>query len=569
MYLKSLNIFKNGKELRSIQFKKGMNFIVDNTPVEGQTSTGNSIGKTTVLRLVDYCFGSDGTNIWRDNEYKNRETTEIKSFLEEQSVEVELELVDDLDNPKSSHKIRRNFLTHKNKATFLNDEKISVEELKEKLNYILFGIEGKKPHFRYLIAKFIRHNGHRMSNTLRFQFQTFSDTKYEALHLKLLGVDYDPELIAEKGQLTEKIRADENLFKRLTRDFTESALKQALKLIVRDIEKLDTTKKDYKLDGTDEKLIDSLNKVKYKIGVESAKIGDINLKLDIISESVEELKAGASRTDINTLREVYLSANKFIPDLQKKFEDVLSFHNSMVENKVKFLQKGVEEDKVKLRGHSTERAGLLVEEAELVDKVNAFISLDEYNDLIFELNKKFEEKGRKEALLGEITDLKTTISTNEDRLKEINDILSSFETDLEEREAKFNEYFATVSDKLYKEKYFLSHDIVNSNFKFNVQDLQANKGGGKKKGEIASFDLAYIQFCNAENIPAPNFVLHDSPEDVSINQLVTLVEIANSINGQYIVSVLKDKFMSTIDAVAVIEDNKILELSSSDKLFKF
>jgi hypothetical protein len=40
----------------------------------------------------------------------------------------------------------------------------------------------------------------------------------------------------------------------------------------------------------------------------------------------------------------------------------------------------------------------------------------------------------------------------------------------------------------------------------------------------------------------PRFVLHDSTEDVSINQIKTLFEISNSLDGQYIVTSLKDKF---------------------------
>lgn len=65
----------------------------------------------------------------------------------------------------------------------------------------------------------------------------------------------------------------------------------------------------------------------------------------------------------------------------------------------------------------------------------------------------------------------------------------------------------------------------------------------------------------------PRFVLHDSTEDVSINQIITLFEIANSIDGQYIVTSLKDKF-TTISS-DFISANTIITLSQNNKFLKF
>jgi uncharacterized protein YydD (DUF2326 family) len=44
------------KKIREITFKKGMNYIVDSSlQTDGK---GNSVGKTTVLRLIDICLGA-------------------------------------------------------------------------------------------------------------------------------------------------------------------------------------------------------------------------------------------------------------------------------------------------------------------------------------------------------------------------------------------------------------------------------------------------------------------------------------------------------------------------------
>ena len=56
MFLKNLTITKGASVIRDIEFRKGINLIVDNS--EGKI-TGNSVGKTTVLKLIDFCFGAN------------------------------------------------------------------------------------------------------------------------------------------------------------------------------------------------------------------------------------------------------------------------------------------------------------------------------------------------------------------------------------------------------------------------------------------------------------------------------------------------------------------------------
>ena len=56
MYLKQLLVIKNGVILRNINFHKGLNLIIDETKEEGSTTTGNNVGKTTVLKLIYFLF---------------------------------------------------------------------------------------------------------------------------------------------------------------------------------------------------------------------------------------------------------------------------------------------------------------------------------------------------------------------------------------------------------------------------------------------------------------------------------------------------------------------------------
>ena len=90
MYLKRLKITNQEGLVRNIEFHSGLNLIVDNTPENDRTETGNSVGKTTVLRLVDFCMGKDGKVIYTDPADNGSVHTEVKEFLQNTKVEAEL-----------------------------------------------------------------------------------------------------------------------------------------------------------------------------------------------------------------------------------------------------------------------------------------------------------------------------------------------------------------------------------------------------------------------------------------------------------------------------------------------
>ena len=80
MFLKSLDITTPTKVIREIKFHRGLNLIVDET-VNNQTETGNNVGKTTVLRLIDFCLGKEAKSIYTDPENKRTIYTLVKDFL--------------------------------------------------------------------------------------------------------------------------------------------------------------------------------------------------------------------------------------------------------------------------------------------------------------------------------------------------------------------------------------------------------------------------------------------------------------------------------------------------------
>ncbi|WP_238327885.1 ABC-three component system middle component 6 [Paenibacillus gorillae] len=67
---KKLIILNQEDIIRELNFHSGMNLIIDETPTSDGKQTGNNVGKTTVLKLIDFCLGASPAIIYTDTENK-------------------------------------------------------------------------------------------------------------------------------------------------------------------------------------------------------------------------------------------------------------------------------------------------------------------------------------------------------------------------------------------------------------------------------------------------------------------------------------------------------------------
>ena len=103
-------------------------------------------------------------------------------------------------------------------------------------------------------------------------------------------------------------------------------------------------------------------------------------------------------------------------------------------------------------------------------------------------------------------------------------------------------------------------------FPVTAESFGGNVGTGKKKALIVAFDLAYMKFAEEMKITVPKFVIHDKLENTHINQLKTIFEICQNINGQYILPILRERIQEIEEYL--VAESVVLELSENDKFFK-
>lgn len=568
MYLKTLQINTSNETIRDIKFHNGLNLIVDNTPTKNnRIQTGNNVGKTTVLKLVDVCFGANPKIVYQDSEDKNKEYVIVRDYLKENEVSVLLELTNSFEDTETTISIERNFLQRTKAVRMINGEQILDKDFENTLLNLFFPeVVYNKPTFRQIISHNNRYTDDKIQYTLKTLDKYTKDTEYETLNLFLLGCD-----VSNGGQrqlLIEKIKQEESYKNRVENGMSLPTYKSALEQIISNIETLNRKKDDFGINADFEKDLDLLDEVRYKINSVSSEISTLTIRRELIEESVAGFQADTSNIDTNELKNLYDEVKANISELHKTFEELVSYHNKMIQEKIKFISAELPTLKSNISAKQAELSDLLKQETEYTSKIAKYDSFETLEDIIEDLNNAHRQQGEYETIIKQLSDIDVNLSAYNAELNTISDGLFSdnFKADLDARIERFNKYFSTVSKELYGESYFLSVDIQESKgkkfYKFSAYNM--NLSSGKKQGEILCFDIAYILYARQENIPHLDFLLNDKKELLHGNQLEKVADFVAKNNIQLVLTILKDKLPQSL----VKEDNIILELSQDDKLFR-
>ncbi|RYU97909.1 DUF2326 domain-containing protein [Clostridium tetani] len=570
MFIKSLKIESPRKIIREIKFRPGINFIVDETPNSQEQLTGNNAGKTTVLKLVDFCLGADKKIIYTDLENPKEKYDLVEEFLIEQEILITLILVKDFySKDESSVIIERNFLSGKKAIRRINGEQEKVKDFEKRLlELIIPEHKSEKPTFRQIISHNIRYKDENINNTLKTLNKYTSDLEYETLYLFMLGCKFDEG--AKKQIITEKISQEIAYKNRLEKKQTKNAYEIALSILDDEIKKLNEKKSSFNLNEDFESDLQKLNDIKYEINKISSNISRLKIRKNLIIDAEKDLNKNISNIDLKQLEIIYSQATNNISGIQKTFEDLVKYHNDMILEKIRFITQELPELEEKIDKHELRLTKKLREEKEISLKLTKGKSFEELEEIIKELNDKYRQKGEIESIISQLNEVEGNIEKYQNELDGIENILftDDFESKLMEQVKKFNKYFSMVSEELYGEKYALKYDKVISTktgkqfFKFS--SFNANLSSGKKQGEILCFDIAYTMFADDEGISCLHFLLNDKKELMHDNQLLNMAEYIENKNIQLVISILKDKLPKELDS----EDNIILKLSQDDKLFR-
>lgn len=569
MFIKYLKIEDVNGIVREMNFHKGINLIVDETVSVTNKETGNNVGKTTVLKLIDFCLGADPKIIYIDDENK-KEIETVKNYLVDSQVLVTLILKQDLDIETSNEiLIERNFQSRTKKVMKINGENLTKnngKDFENELDRLIIGErQTNKPTFREIIAHSIRYNDDRINKTLKVLSVYTSLAQYETLYLYLFGIS-----IEDRSKILKKISTEKEFKKRIEKNQSKNELELSLALINDTISRLERKKNTLNINHNYEKDLINLNNTKYQISNISSQITELSLRKEIIIEAEEELKANKSDIDLQQLKRIYNQASENMLEIQKTFEELVNYHNKMLVEKIRFITQDIPGIESEIATLNSSLKSLLSKEKELATKIAKSDTFKDLENIITELNENYRRKGEIDNSISQIDDVDNKVAILEEELHEIDQGVFSekFKGRIKEQLVKFNKIFSKVSDDLYGEKYGISFDIKEDKKTgksiYIFDSFNANSSSGKKQGEILCFDLAYILFADNEDIPVLHFILNDKKELMHGNQLIKVKDFIKDKNVQLIFSILEDKLPTELNN----ENNIIIRLSQKEKLFK-
>lgn len=567
MQLDTLIIERANQVLREITFKDGLNLILDK-PTDSGKKSGNNVGKTTVLRLIDFCLGSDGDEIWRDTEFKGSINQDVFDLLHgTPTVFITLKISDKL---RGSHSFRRAFKAKGRKVTgllFIDEvPKDSITAYREEVKNVLFGTTARKPSLRQLAPKFVRSSNAVMSKTLKFLGSYGSEVDYEAVHLFLFGF-FNVSVLEERAALTDRRAVVARDLLGATRQRKEGEIEQLLLHLRREIEE---TQASIQVRGEVPEIADAANSVseiRAQASEVGAALGRIEGEIASINLAIASLKHEYDNIDYVAVKSIYSEAGKYHEKLQHDWEDLSNFVMNLRGRKERFLQQQLDELNEKAATAQQTLSRLQVQEENLVQALRQTRAFEVALEARADLHEKLKQVGGLEESLKTIQSLRSSLEQIDKKLDATRKTMEDGKAQLTQRVSLFNEFFSSLSKELYGEQYLLTFDeSKNGSIVFSLTSIGANVGAGKKVSQTAAFDIAYIKFLRAAGINFPTFVCHDGVEAIHGNQLSELLMTANALDGQLVLAAIRDKLPGISETF--LDENTILELAQDDKLFR-
>ncbi|WP_419820057.1 hypothetical protein [Acinetobacter sp.] len=571
MYLSKLKITtSSGISIRDITFHKGLNIILGERCVDSGST--NSIGKTTLLRAIDFCLGGDEKTFYQDSESKAIDKNVFNFFYYVQP-SFKLELKKNL-NVSFSRKVNfeRKIIgvvvknVQKLKVLhYVDDLEVSSDQYIEKLKNELFNYDNHKPGFRQLISKFIRKDDQQINFILRFLHQATSDLDYEVMHFFLFGYS-KPLEIEKKYQIEKDIKlqkADIKAFDRIK----PAGLDQVIVLTQNELNDLIKKRDDFRIDEKYNSEEDKLNFIQNKIKKIDEDIGYFDFEISALNERRTLLSKKEFTENVDAITLLYDEAKIYNLELKRKFAETVNFHNTMLINELVYIENRIVELIHDKENAIIQRADLAKEYSVVLEKLAQYGSLAEYTKLNNQINELQSELSKSLVLNQKAIELNTTLFDLNIELENLNLKIGKNIHSIQDNITIFNKYFAEYCKELFKQTFYLSAEPNDKGiYKFKISSLNQNLGSGRKLSLVVAFDLAYTAFIQDSevNLPYPRFSTQDKIEIIDIQELYKLSQLANESNGQLIFPIINDKFTGLTD----FNDNVILRVSKTDRFFR-
>ena len=541
---KLVKLFSNNSGFHSVVFHNGLNVILGKR-TKANNKTTNGVGKSLILKLIDFCLGSDKIEEFCDP---------LKGWVFYLDVEIQ----------GTTHHISR-AIDNQTKIIFDNQE-LGCKKFREKIACAID--QNDDFSFRQLISKFLRREKYAYTS-----FDKFVEKEQEAdvstILIYLLGLDYKYCL----RKKSNKVRINElKEFKKTYKN--NSAIKDVLEINDNNID-IEISNLEYEIEEKERllgetKFAENYEDIKGKATSLSQELNCLENEKFYLEKRKESILQGLEKTNSVSLldvRKLYEKANiVWNNELAHNLEEIESFHNQLFEKRKSELNKEL----------------LIVEENLGVTNKDLIKKQQEYDELISflrthsDIDKYYEQlkyidalKDKKNELL-KIQNLEKDfgskiIELNKDKNNEDANAQAYIES-VNKIIKDLNKIFISYAKKLYPDKtsgLSIQNNTGDNQIRFDIYPKITSDGSdGIKETIIFCFDLMILK----RKVTSQGFIYHDSLliSDVDARQKEILFNIIKEEIGdlQYIININEDQIESFNEITKkYIHDSLSLELS--------
>lgn len=539
------------KEIRNVEFKLGLNIIVDDTTAS-DTGQGNNVGKTTFLKLIDICLGArDKKYIWTDND-TGSETTSLKNYINDKKVYAELEIV----KGRTAYSLKVELFDRGRR--YINNEPYSYDVYVEKLNEIIFNIQ-KPPTFRQLIGKFIRIKQKEDTFTfLKYLHQNTTNAEYKNIYdfLFRLSSHENSERKLKLYNEIEQINKDITQIIKLHKFSNIDDLRERIRIVQNTVRALEQKVKAMIYVEDYEQNLANITKIKNEINTINDSIESLLFKRTKIETILSKEEDKNDEFDESVLLEFYKDVERSLDYISKEFNELVEFNNSIRQNKINYYRKRLDILNSDLKKMLSVRASIIRENKNIISIIDE-ANFKEFENVHKELIEQSEQLGLLSKVQEIYNDLNDQLEEKGKKYDEMNENSDSFDN-----LSKFNEYLTNYSNEIFGQRLYLTRE---NTFPLKLSNVDEGLGTGYRKTITLLLDIAYVSFLKELDLNYPKFFVHDVLETVDEHNLSKIVEFINENDSQFVFAMLNEKIK---DYSFIDKDDRVLRLSKDDKLFK-
>lgn len=537
-----ISLKADNKSFKEVRFKTGLNVILaERTKESTKKDSRNGLGKTSLIEIIHFLFGSNITKTLKKKSLENWTFT-LKLKLKNKVYEISRNTSN--QNNISIEGDCSDWPIHPEKD--LNGiQFLSNNDWKKVLGILTLDIQNSyhdlkfTPSFRSCFSYFARLDEKGGFQSPFKQFSNQAEWDIQISNAFLLGLDWTFaskwQVLKDRKKILSQLKAESE--SGILNDMHGSLGELEAERIrfENDIKNQEAQLQSFRVHPQYHQIETDANKITRAIHENiNDNIIDNNL-LENYKTSLESEKEPESEY----ISKIYNEAGVVIPDLvKKKIDDVKLFHETIIKNRKEFLESEITEIESRVHRREAEIQNFSENRTELLNILKKHKALEEYTAL----------QQRNISMVSELEDIKMKI----ENLRKFEEGKSALKVDLElvlqkarisldergKNKEKAVNFFNQNSTDLYKSPGILSINLTENGYKFGVE-IRREGSHGIKNMKIFCYDLMLMQLLSKKKTSL-GFLIHDSIifADVDERQIAQALELgekeSKSNNFQYI-----------------------------------